>query len=257
MSKPSAPAPLAGPSLLASARLVLAALLRPLRHLRFMSIYFAVPLILVIWLAVFGHITNERMAARRAVIEDAAALTRVLEENVIRTVGEVDRALKFLRASFERDHAGLSTWSKRLSDAALVSDLMLQTAVIDAKGQLLATSLTANLPPPTAPANLNVSLADRPHFKIHADRPDQDQLYLSAPVLGRASGKWSVQVTRRFSIPADHRDASAGQDQRPGTQFGGVLVASLDPKQLSRLYDAIDVGPDGAVAWSQCTSYGR
>jgi diguanylate cyclase (GGDEF)-like protein len=43
-----------------------------------------------------------------------------------------------------------------------------------------------------------------------------------------------VQMTRRFN--------------KPNGQFGGVLVASLDPKQLSRLHDAIDVGLDGAVA---------
>jgi diguanylate cyclase (GGDEF)-like protein len=209
---------------------------QPLRHLRHMSVLFAAPLILVIWLAALGHITDERLAARRAVIDDAATLTRVLEENVIRTVGEIDRSLKFLRAAHERDNndgaaIDQAAWTARLRDVKLVSDLMLQTAVIDANGYLVATSTSAQ--PVTQPTG-TINLADRPHFKIHAENRQQDQLHISAPVLGRASGKWSVQLTRRFN----------GADGR----FGGVLVASLDPKQLSRLHDAIDVGLDGAVA---------
>jgi diguanylate cyclase (GGDEF)-like protein len=205
---------------------------RPLRHLRHMSVFFAVPLILVIWVAALSHIANERFAARRAVIEDAANLTRVLEENVVRTVSEIDRALKFLRSSFERDNRSgtgdeAAAWRKPLNDANLISDLLLQSAVINADGFLIATNTAQQ-------ALAHINLADRPHFKVHAENLQQDQLYISAPVLGRASGKWSVQLTRRFN--------------KPDGQFGGVLVASLDPKQLSRLHDAIDVGIDGAVA---------
>jgi PAS domain-containing protein len=204
----------------------------PLGNLRHVSVLFAIPLILVIWVAALSHIANERFAARRAVIDDAASLTRVLEENVIRTVSEIDRALKFLRASFEHDSRdgikdARAGWLKRLNDAHIISDLMLQTAVIGADGYLIATNGAQQ-------AHTPISLADRPHFKVHADHREQDVLYISAPVLGRASGKWSVQLTRRFT--------------NPNGGFGGVLVASLDPKQLSRLHDAIDVGLDGAVA---------
>jgi diguanylate cyclase (GGDEF)-like protein len=206
--------------------------MRSLRYLRHMSVLFALPLIVVIWAAALSHIANERSAARHAVIDDAATLTRVLEENVIRTVSEIDRALMFMRARFERDsNEGAtdttSAWLRRLRDANLISDLMLQTAVINADGQLIATNTAQQA---TAP----ISLADRPHFKIHSGNPAQDRLYISAPVLGRASGKWSVQLTRRFNKSDGH--------------FGGVLVASLDPKQLSRLHDAVDTGMAGTVA---------
>jgi diguanylate cyclase (GGDEF)-like protein len=197
-----------------------------------MSVLFALPLVLLIWLAALSHIANERLAARRAVIDDAATLTRVLEENVIRTVSEIDRALLYMRARFERDSSDgaadiRTAWLKRLKDANLISDLMLQTAVIDADGTLIATNTQPQ-------ASTPISLADRPHFKVHAENLQRDQLYISAPVLGRASGKWSVQLTRRFN--------------KPDGQFGGVLVASLDPKQLSRLHDAVDTGMEGTVA---------
>jgi diguanylate cyclase (GGDEF)-like protein len=207
-----------------------------LGYIRHASVYFGVPLILFVWVAALGHIAQERMAARRAVVEDTATLTRVLEENVIRTVGEVDRALKFLRASFE--HGGTpSAWQGLLADAYLVSDLMLQTAVIDAQGNLIATNLSgggAISGEAARQPKQRVNLADRPHFKVHADNQNADVLYVSEPVLGRVSGKWSVQLTRRFTT----KDG----------KFGGVLVASLDPKQLSRMHDSIDVGTDASVA---------
>ena len=51
---------------------------------------------------------------------------------------------------------------------------------------------------------------------------------MSKPVIGRISGKWSVQFSRRFS-------------NADGT-FAGVVVASLNPEHLTKFYDQIDFG---------------
>ncbi|HLO77676.1 MAG TPA: ATP-binding protein, partial [Magnetospirillum sp.] len=52
-------------------------------------------------------------------------------------------------------------------------------------------------------------------------------------VLGRASGRWSIQLTRRL----DRADGG----------FAGVVVLSLDPQYLSDFYGSIDVGSKGAI----------
>ena len=61
----------------------------------------------------------------------------------------------------------------------------------------------------------------------------KDQLFISKPVMGRASGKSSVQFTRPF-FESDGR-------------FAGVIVVSLDPTHLSTAYKDLNLG-DGGLA---------
>ena len=95
----------------------------------------------------------------------------------------------------------------------------------DANSDLVASSTGAL----TAP----VSIADREHFKVHQGTGAGDELFISKPVLGRASGKWSVQLSRGY------RD--------PQGDFAGVIVVSLAAEKLSAFYQATDLGPDGGI----------
>ncbi|WP_224081602.1 PAS domain S-box protein [Cupriavidus laharis] len=76
-----------------------------------------------------------------------------------------------------------------------------------------------------------VDLSDRPHFRVHIDAPVSG-LYISEPLVGRASGKPSIQLSRRI-------DGDEG--------FVGVAVVSLDPAHLMQLFDRLRVGERGEV----------
>ena len=77
------------------------------------------------------------------------------------------------------------------------------------------------------------NIADREHFSIHQPL-DTGKLFISKPVLGRSSGKWSVQLTRRIN----KLDGS----------FGGVVIVSLDPYYFTSFYNQVDLGAKSSIA---------
>jgi diguanylate cyclase (GGDEF)-like protein len=157
----------------------------------------------------------------------------VFEENVLRSIGEIDKALLYLRHTVEsrKDTVDFSTI---VNTTDVLSDIIVQVAIIDAQGMMRAS----NAGPQPAPL---VDLSDREHYKVHV-HSSNDFLYMSKPVVGRVSHKWSVQFSRRFL----NKDKS----------FGGVVVASLNPDHFTKFYNKIDfessasislIGSDGVV----------
>ncbi|MDH7797831.1 diguanylate cyclase (GGDEF)-like protein [Beijerinckia sp. GAS462] len=149
----------------------------------------------------------------------------LFEENVLRSIGEIDKSLLYLRRSVEaaKDYKDYQTI---VMTTDVLSEIIVQMAVIDADGISRGSNATAQ---PTGV----ISVKDREHFRAHLDS-NEDKLFISKPVIGRASGKWSVQFTRRFS----NKDGS----------FAGVVVASMSPEHFASFYDKIDLGSATAVA---------
>ena len=85
---------------------------------------------------------------------------------------------------------GYETIYSVVESSDVLSEIIVQAAIVDHKGIIRwSNALLAN-----APA---ISVADREHIKVQLNSSD-DHLYISTPVVGRASGQWSVQFTRRF-----------------------------------------------------------
>ncbi|MFZ4530737.1 MAG: PDC sensor domain-containing protein, partial [Alsobacter sp.] len=171
-------------------------------------------MIALIWGSVAYHLDVERTRARQAAVQNTGNLVRSFEEYTVRSIREVDKSLLLLRTAFEKNPEEFDLAAFTASPYFL-NDLTLQVAMIGATGQMLSSNIGG--------VASSVDLSDREHFRVHANGTE-DVLFISRPVLGRASGKWSVQLTRRL--------------RRPDGGFAGVIVASLDPGHLARFYEA-------------------
>lgn len=103
---------------------------------------------------------------------------------------------------------------------------VLQVAIIDAAGWLAWTTV-----PGFDREQSPVDLSDRLHFRVHYD--GMREPYVSAPLVGRASGRWSVQITRAIL------DETGG--------FLGVVVVSFDPLELGADLGALNFAPGAAA----------
>ncbi|NLH83246.1 MAG: response regulator [Phyllobacteriaceae bacterium] len=188
-----------------------------------LSTLLAVSVLALVWGGVYAYLDTDREWTLDAAVEKTSNIARVFDEYVSNAIKSVDKNLIFLRHARESEPADfdLPAWT---TNSYFLRDMTVQMALIGADGFLVSTNVDRHAK--------HMDLSDREHFRVHAGR-SSDELFISKPVLGRATGKWTIQLTRRLSNP----DGS----------FGGVLVASLDPYNLSNFFDRIDLGDGGAI----------
>jgi diguanylate cyclase (GGDEF)-like protein len=182
-------------------------------------------IIAMLWIGIaFKHV--ERVHTDQAEAERTNEnFAMVFEENVLRSLSEVDKAILYLRHSVET-RKDVTDYNTIIRTTDVLSEIIVQVAVVDAQGIIRASS---SGPQPTPP----IDVSDREHIRVHM-RNSEDKLFISKPLVGRASGQWSVQLTRRFN----NRDGS----------FGGVIVASLNPLHFTAFYNKIDLGSVASIA---------
>ncbi|GJD50176.1 hypothetical protein OPKNFCMD_2913 [Methylobacterium crusticola] len=189
------------------------------------SVVIGLLVVVLLWIGVAVKHRGDLRDAQQDTERTNHNFAMVFEENVLRSIGEIDKALLYMRRSIET-RSRSEDYGTIANTTDLLSEIIVQVAIIDAKGIMRATNVGPQPPPPT-------DLSDREHFRIHIESPE-DRLFISRPVIGRASGRVSVQFSRRF----------LGVDGR----FGGVVVASLNPSHLTRFYDKIDLGSPASIS---------
>lgn len=191
--------------------------------------------ILGVWIAAAGMSWTlaERHAERVEREAESAALTRAgvaaeaIEQALVRTLEATEALHALLQAkltlSRDGDTAGVAAIESQLQTVARREKFgVLQVAFIGAGGELSWSSVSGWSP---------VDLSDREHFRVH--REGRRGLFVSAPLVGRASGQWSVQLTRPL--------------WEPSGAFAGVAVVSVDPLRLSRQLAALRFSDDSSI----------
>jgi len=184
---------------------------------------FGVLVLAALWAGVFFQLDKERGLALTNAERDASNFAIAFEEHIVRTLKAIDQATAHFRIEFERER-GPFDFAAWLKAHAPLRDVALQVTVIDEDRDVLWSSL--------GPIAGRVDLSDREHIRVHVER-DTGELHIGLPVIGRVSGQWSIQLSRRLN--------------REDGSFGGVVVVSLDPGYLSGFYRSIDIGAEGVV----------
>jgi len=155
-------------------------------------------------------------------IQNVARSTKAEIQSLIETSDEILKTLKF---HYERE----SQFNEKLLDDYLKSGILKnnifnQAGIIDKNGIYIYSNLKNQK---------KIDLSDREHFWIHKDKYPYE-LFFSKPVLGRASNKWSIQITIKLVNKFG--------------DFNGVAVLSIDPRVIIDYFEKYNLGDTSLVA---------
>ena len=171
------------------------------------------------WLSYRHHGESERAFQLR----HADDMALVLQTHTRDTLASVDDAVRRLKKGYEL-HGARMDLAGIMEDSRDIKGYLAVASVADEQGLLVVSS--APVPPGT-------SIADREHFRVHIER-DSGRPFVGKPIVGRVSGKWSFQVTRRVN--------------RSDGSFGGVAGIGVDLSYWNRLLEEGAIGSGSAIA---------
>lgn len=174
------------------------------------------------WVFVLNQIRHERSLVDKAAHADAMNLATAFEAHVRSVITHMDTLLLHVREDLQMSPQAID--ERIAQEQHLYAGNIAQTAVIDVEGRLIYSSLD--------PAAGTLDLSDREHFRIHRDNPRVDRLFISRPLLGRVSKRWTIQFTRPVIVEE---------------QFAGVVVLSMPTTIFSDYYKQIDLGARGSI----------
>ena len=167
----------------------------------------------------------------------SANLARVLQEQTLRVLHPIDLATQRMRDAVANGSLQPSDFTRLANETGLVPDILTQLALVGADGRFVASNLD-----PDGQKTGPVDLSEREHIQIHLEpgrNPDlrkqltRNGLFVGKPVLGKVSGKWTLQLSRPIVSPKG--------------RLHGVVVASVNPDYFETVFSDVDLGPGGAV----------
>ena len=167
----------------------------------------------------------------------SANLARVLQEQTLRVLAPIDQATQRMRDAVANGSLQPSDFTRLANETGLVPDILTQLSLVGADGRFVASNLD-----PDGQKTGPVDLSEREHIQIHLEpgrNPDlrkqltRNGLFVGKPVLGKVSGKWTLQLSRPIVSPKG--------------RLHGVVVASVNPDYFETVFSDVDLGPGGAV----------
>jgi PAS domain S-box-containing protein len=181
---------------------------------------FVAALLLALWSLLGWGIYRSHADTESLVRRELENFSWTFAETVKASVETIDISAQDLRDDWLRQPQHFAELVD-VKQRRLAKELVFQVGIIGADGRMKFSSLEPNIKP--------VDLSDREHFQVHRFS-QTDRLFISKPVLGRISKRWSIQFTRPIFDTAGH--------------FDGVIVLSVVADHFTRFYETINFRPD-------------
>src|SRR5689334_3632387 len=164
-----------------------------------------------LWLTIALVLRQARHDALTAAEATGLHVSRVIAEYEAASLRAIDLSLRQLRADWQRDPKSLDA-SVAAHEQYLKGEGLVQVAIVGADGWTRYSRLPMDKP---------LNFADRDYFQ-YQQTSGRDEMHISAPVMGRVTGRWAIQITRPI------RNASG--------EFDGLIVAAMPPPALESMY---------------------
>lgn len=164
-------------------------------------------------------------------------LARTLEEQTIRVLAAVDQATLRMQDAVIASDFETADFTRFANETGLAPLILTQLSRVNPDGRFMGSNLD-----PTGEQTGHVDLSEREHIQVHLtpERSREMQLqmtrsglYVGKPVLGKVSGKWTTQLSRKIV-------AANGNTL-------GMVVASLNPGYFEDVYRGVELGRTGSV----------
>ncbi|SFD65583.1 His Kinase A (phospho-acceptor) domain-containing protein [Paracidovorax konjaci] len=191
----------------------------------------------VTWVLVAVALHTKWKDAMEAQLRQNSNLARVLQEQTLRVLAALDQATLRVVTEVNSGEFTAQDYALFANETGLAPDILTQLSVVGSDGRFVGSNLD-----PTGERTRNIDLSEREHIRVHLEPQKMPHvqaqmsgsgLFVGKPVMGRVSGRWTVQLSRPI------------QDGRGALQ--GVVVASLNPDYFEKVYADVDIGNQGAV----------
>ncbi len=132
----------------------------------------------MLWAGVLLKFSQDVSSDLKDAARTSQSFAMVFEENVLRSIDELDNMLFYLRRNIEARKA-TTDYNTILHATTMPSDILVQVSIIDAQGIMRASTAGPQPAPP-------MDLSDREHFKAQLNSRE-DRLFISKPLIGRVS----------------------------------------------------------------------
>lgn len=184
-------------------------------------------LMAVIWPVVLWDLRTQERNEALELRRQLESFAQIGAQAMLSSIRTTDLLLLDLRDEWRLDPVGFEALVRRRQREADLGGGF-EITVLDAEGRLVYSTVHG--------ARLGEDLGDRPHFRKLRDA-GVDELVVGEPMrsrLGARTGEWMVSRARRLHTT----DGS----------FGGVIVMSVSPDYLLRIFEPIEFGEGDSVS---------